>query len=124
MEARDRRASLGLFALAAAAWLVVGVVLLTQDPNADVGIRYAGAGLIGLAAGLTAGPLFWLAGFARQRRISFRGDWQRAARRGAWVGGVVGLIVLLRVEGLFQPQVGLFVIALAIVAEVSLSTRR
>lgn len=124
MEGSDRRASLVLLAAAVVAWLAVAVVLLTQDPNADVGIRYAGAGLIGLAAGLTAAPLFWLAGFARQRRISFLGDWLRAARRGAWVGGVVGLVVLLRVEGLFQPQVGLFVLALAVVAEVSLSTRR
>jgi hypothetical protein len=123
MEARDRRATLGLVVAAVAAWLAVAVVLLTQDPNADVGVRYAGAAVIGLAAGLSAAPLFWLAGFARQRRISFRGDWIRAARRGAWVGGVVGLIVLLRIEGLFQPQVGLFVIALAIVAEVSLSSR-
>lgn len=124
MEVRDRRASLALLAAAVAAWLAVAFVLFTQDPSADVGIRYAGAGLIGLASGLTAAPLFWLAGFARQRRISFRGDWLRAARRGAWVGGVVGLVVVLRVEGLFQPQVGLFVLALAVVAEVSLSTRR
>lgn len=124
MEARDRRANLGLFVAAAVAWLAVAVVLLTQDPLADVGVRYAGAALIGLALGLTTTPLWWLAGFARQRRIAFRGDWGRAVRRGAWVAGVSGLIVLLRLEGLFQPQVGLFVIALAIVAEVSLSTRR
>ena len=124
MERRDRRASLGLFAAAVVAWIAGGVLLLTQDPNAAVSIRYAGAGLMGLAAGLTAAPLFWLVGFARQRRIAFLGDWSRAARRGAWVGGVVGLIVLLRVEGLFQPQIGLFVVALAIVAEVSLSSRR
>jgi len=124
MEQRDRRASLGLFAGAIAAWLAVVFVLVTQDPTGDVGVRYAGAALIGLAFGLTATPLFWLAGFARQRRIAFRGDWPRAARRGGWVGGVSGLLVLFRLEGLFQPQVGLFLIALAIVAEVSLSTRR
>lgn len=124
MEARDRRANLALFVAAALAWLAVVVVLVTQDPTADPRIRYAGAGLIGLASGLIAVPAFWLIGFARQRRIAFLGDWVRAVRRGAWVGGVVGLVVLLRLEGLFQPQIALFVAALAIVAEVSLSTRR
>lgn len=124
MEPRDRRASLALFAVAVVAWIGVGVVLATQDPTTDVGVRYAGSAAIGLAFGLTAAPLFWLAAFVRQHRISFRGDWLRAGRRAAWVGGIAGLIVLLRVEGLFQPQIGLFLIALAIVAEVSLSTRR
>jgi hypothetical protein len=124
MESRDRRASLALVAAAIVAWLAVAIVVFTQDPTSDPGVRYAGAGLIGLASGLTTVPLFWLAAFARQQRISFRGDWGRAARRGAWVAGAVGLIVLLRVEGMFQPQIGLFVVALAIVAEVSLSTRR
>ena len=124
MEARDRRANVALVVAAALAWLVVVVILLTQDPTADARVRYTGAGLIGLASGLTAMPAFWLAGFVRQRHIAFLGDWARAVRRGAWVGGVVGLIVLLRLEGLFQPQIALFVAALAIVAEVSLSARR
>ncbi len=124
MEARDRRANVALLAAAGLAWLAVVVVLVTQDPTADARIRYLGGGLIGLASGLTAIPAFWLIGFARQRRISFLGDWVRAVRRGAWVGGVIGLVVLLRLEGLFQPQIALFVAALAIVAEVSLSARR
>jgi hypothetical protein len=124
MEPRDRRVSLALVGLAAGAWLVVGLVLLTLDPQADPLIRYGGAGLIGLAVGLTAVPLFWLYRFARQRRIAFRGDWSVAARRGAWVGGVVAVIVLLRLEGLFQPQVGLFLAALAVIAELTLSSRR
>lgn len=124
MERRDRWACLALLLAGLLAWLGVAVVLLTQDPGTSAGIRYTGAGLIGLATGLTAAPTFWLVAFALQRRISFRGDWLRAARRGAWVGGVVGLVVVLRVEGLFQPQIGLFVAALAIVAEVSLSARR
>ena len=124
MEVRDRRASVALFGLAVLAWVAVAGVLVTLDPRSDPAVRYGGATLIGAAAGLTAAPLFWLAGFARQGRISFRGDWARAARRAAWVGGVIGLIVLLRLEGLFQPQIALFVIALAVVAEVSLSARR
>ena len=124
MQARDRRLTLALVVMAAASWLVVAAVLLTQDPRADPGIRYLGAAVLGLALAVTCAPLFWLASFVRQQRISFRGDWLRAARRGAWVGGVAGLIVLLRLEGLFQAQLALFVIALAVVAEVSLSTRR
>ena len=73
---------------------------------------------------LTTIPLFWLASFARQRRIAYRGDWARAARRGLWVAALAGGLVLLRLEGLFQPQVALFLVALAAIAEVTLSTRR
>lgn len=124
MEARDRRRNLILFGAAVVAWVAVGVVLLGLDPRTGPGTRYLGAGLIGAAAGLTTAPLFWLLSYARQRRIPYRGDWARALRRGAWVAGVVGVIVLLRLEGLFQLQVGLFLAALAVVAEVSLSARR
>ena len=124
MEARDRRASLALFGAAAVAWLVVTIVLLTFDPRSDPLVRYGGATLIGAAFGLTTAPLFWLATFARQRRIAFRGDWLRAGRRAGWVAGVVGVVVLLRLEDLFQPQIGLFLAALAVVAEVSLSGKR
>jgi hypothetical protein len=124
MEARDRRRNLILFAAAALAWLAVAAVLVGLDPRTDPGIRYLGAGLIGAALGLTAAPLFWLLSYARQRRIAYRGDWARALRRGAWVAGVAAVVVLLRLEGLFQLPIGLFLAALAIVAEVSLSARR
>jgi len=123
MEGRDRRLALVLFAGAAAAWLAVGAVLLSLDPRADVGTRYLGAGTLGLAFGLTAAPLFWLLAYARQRRIAYRGDWTRALRRGAWVAGLVGVVVFLRLEGLFQLPIGLFLAALVVVAEVSLSGR-
>jgi hypothetical protein len=124
MEARDRRRNLILFAAAALAWLAVAAVLVGLDPRTDPGIRYLGAGLIGAALGLTTAPLFWLLSYARQRRIAYRGDWARALRRGAWVAGVAAVVVLLRLEGLFQLPIGLFLAALAIVAEVSLSARR
>ena len=124
MEARDRRYNLALFAAAAAAWIGVAIVLLTQDPRADPAIRYLGAGLIGVAFALTTVPLFWLLAFARQRRIAYLGDWPRALRRGAWVGGYIGLIAALRLEDLFQLPIALFVAALVVVAEVSLSGRR
>ena len=124
MEARDRRYNLALFAAAVVAWLAVAIVLLTQDPRTDPGIRYVGAGLIGLAFALMTAPLFWLFAFARQRRIAYRGDWPRALRRGAWVGGYAGLVTALRLEGLFQLPIALFLAALIVVAEVSLSGRR
>ena len=85
---------------------------------------FLGAGLIGLALGLTATPLFWLSVFARHRRIAYRGDWVRAIRRGAWVAVVVAVLVVLRLQGLFQladravhPRDG-------VVAEATLSAER
>jgi hypothetical protein len=69
-------------------------------------------------------PLFWLAVFARHRRIAYRGDWLRAIRRGAWVGVVVFVLVVLRLQGLFQLPVALFILAMVIVAEAALSADR
>ena len=122
MQARDRRFSLVLFGLAVAAWAVVGVAALTVDPLANPGAGFVGAAALGSAAGLTATPLFWLVWFARQRRIAYRGDWVKAVRRGAWVGILVAVFVVMRLNGVFQPQIGLFIIALALVAEVTLSS--
>src|SRR5215218_3509113 len=64
MEARDRLANLGLFAAAAIVWVLVGLVVTTRDPRLDAGAGFLGAGLIGLAVGLTVAPLFWLSVFA------------------------------------------------------------
>jgi len=124
METRDRRANLALFASAAAAWLIVGWVVLTLDPLSNPGAGYLGAVAMGLATGLTTVPLFWLAVFSRHQRIAYRGDWLRAGRRGAWVGIVVALFVLMRVLGIFQPPIGLFLVALVIVAETAISGQR
>jgi hypothetical protein len=121
MEPRDRRRNLLLFGLAAASWVVVAVVASNLDPLGDPSAGLIGAFALGLAASLTAAPLFWLAGFVRQRRIAYRGDWVRAIRRGAWIGVLVAVFVVMRVNGLFQPQIGLFFIALALVAEITLS---
>ena len=124
METRDRRLNLALFGAAGIAWLAVAVIVLTVDPRSGTAARNLGAIAIGAAFGLTTAPLFWLGAFARQRRIAFKGDWARALRRAAWVAGLVGVVVWLRLEGLFQPPIGLFLAALVIVAEVSLSSRR
>jgi hypothetical protein len=122
MEARDRLVNLGLFAAAAVVWLLVGLVITTRDPTVDPGAGFLGAALIGLAVGLTSMPLFWLTVFARHRRIAYRGDWIRAIRRGAWVGVIVVLFVVLRLQGLFQVPIGLFVIVMVFIAETALST--
>jgi hypothetical protein len=124
MEPRDRLANLALFGAAAIVWILVGLVVTTRDPRVDSGAGFLGAGLIGIAVGLTTIPLFWLSVFARHRRIAYRGDWMRAVRRGAWVTVVVAVLVVLRLQNLFQPQVALFILAMVVVAEATLSVER
>jgi hypothetical protein len=121
MNQRHRRITLTLFGLAVLAWAVVAVVATNVDPLSSPGAGFVGAAALGIAAWLTVAPLVWLVGFARQRQIAYRGDWLRALRRGAWVGLLVGLFVVMRLNGIFQPQIGLFLVALALVAEVTLS---
>lgn len=117
METKDRRTNLAFFAAAFAAWLMVGVIVLTRDPVIEPAAGYVGALLMAAAVGLTTVPLFWLVAFARSRRIAYRGSWTRAIRRGGWVGLVVGIFVILRLQDLFQPQLALFIVAMVLVAE-------
>ena len=124
MEARDRLTNVSVFAAAGFVWLLVGLVVTTRDPLIDTGAGFLGAGLIGLAIGLTAIPLFWLSAFARHRRIAYRGDWIRAVRRGAWVAIVVSLLVVLRLQNLFQIPIALFIVTMVFVAEATLSVER
>jgi len=124
METRDRRTNLAFLAAALAAWLVVAVIVSTRDPILDPIGGYAGAASMAGAVGLTAVPLFWLAAFARGRRVAYRGSWGRAARRGAWVGLIAGVLVVLRLQELFQPQLALFIVALVLVAESTISMER
>jgi hypothetical protein len=124
VEARDRLTNVSVFAAAGFVWLLVGLVVTTRDPLIDTGAGFLGAGLIGLAIGLTAIPLFWLSAFARHRRIAYRGDWIRAFRRGAWVAIVVALLVVLRLQNLFQIPIALFIITMVFVAEATLSVER
>lgn len=120
MYARDRLANLGLFGLAAVAWASTAILFTTRFPE-GLAVQATGAVLLGLAFGLTTTPLFWLAVFGRHRRIAYRGDWLKAARRGAWLGFLVAAFVLLRSQGAFSPPIGLFLVAMAIFVEVSLS---
>lgn len=124
MEARDRLTNLALFGAAALVWILVGLVVTSRDPRTDPGAGFVGAILIGLAVGLTVAPLFWLSVFARHRRIAYRGDWIRAIRRGAWVTVVVAVLVVLRLQGLFEPAIALFILAMVVVAEATLSVER
>ena len=124
MEARDRLTNLGFFAAAGVVWILVALVVTTRDPKVDPAAGFVGALLIGLALGLTVVPLFWLGVFARHRRIAYRGDWTRALRRGAWVAIVGTIFVILRLQGVFQPPIALFIVALVILAEATLSVER
>jgi hypothetical protein len=124
VESRDRLLNLGILVAAAAAWAVVALVVLNRDPLEDPVAGLLGAVAMGTAVGLSATPLFWLAVFARHGRIAYRGDWLRAARRGLWLGLVVGLFVELRVVGVFSLPIALFIIVLVLFAELTLSIER
>ncbi len=124
MESRDRTANLACFAAAAVVWVLVGFVVTTRDPTLDPSAGFVGAALIGLAVTLTVIPLVWLTTFGRHRRIAYRGDWVRAIRRAAWIGIVVAILVILRLQGLLELPIAIFIIALVVVAEATLSAER
>jgi hypothetical protein len=124
MDSRDRLANLGYFAAAAVVWLLVGLVVTTRDPAVDRAAGFVGAALIGLAVALTLVPLMWLTVFGRHRRIAYRGDWLRAIRRSAWVGIIVAALIVLRLQDLLELPIALFIIALTLVAEATLSAER
>ncbi|MEA2620635.1 MAG: hypothetical protein QOC97_1408, partial [Chloroflexota bacterium] len=85
---------------------------------------FLGAALMGLAIALTLIPIIWLTVFGRHRQIAYRGDWPRAIRRGAWAGIIVAVLVILRLQGLLELPIAVFMIALALVAEATLSAER
>ncbi len=124
MEARDRLINLGIFGAAAVVWLLVALIVTTRDPVADPVSGYLGAMLIGLAVGLTTTPISWLIVFGRHRRIAYRGDWTRATRRAGWVGLIVAIFIVLRLQGALEFPIALFILALAVVAESTLSADR
>jgi hypothetical protein len=121
VEARDRLVNLGLLAAAGVAWILVALVVTTRDPYQDALAGYLGALLIGLAIGLMAIPLCWLVVFGRHRRIAYQGDWVRAARRGGWIGLFVAVLIVLRLVDAFQLPIVLFLAAIFVVAETTLS---
>ena len=124
MDTRDRTANLAIFGAAAVVWILVGLVVTTRDPVVDPSAGIIGALLIGLAVTLTLTPLIWLTVYGRHRQISYRGDWLRAVRRAGWVGIVVAVLIVLRIQGLLELPIAVFMIALVVVAEATLSVER
>ncbi|MGD0019851.1 MAG: hypothetical protein ABSD62_11400 [Candidatus Limnocylindrales bacterium] len=124
MELRDRTGNYLFVLLAIVAWAAALLVLSTTYPRESPTNALVGAGVIGLACGVTAVPLFWLAVFARHRRIAFRGDWSRAIRRGAWVTLIVAILIALRVQNVLSLPIAVFVAALVVLAEITLSAER
>ncbi|MDP8905273.1 MAG: hypothetical protein M3N29_08150 [Chloroflexota bacterium] len=124
MNRADRLANAGLLAASGAAWVSVALVFVTLDPRGNAAVLLTGALLLGAAVALTLTPLLWLAGFARSRRIAYRGDWWRATRRGLLAGLVVALFVLLRAQGVLSVPMALFIVALAVLVELTLRLRR
>ena len=118
---RNRRIALTLLGIGAIAWVVVVGIAVAVNPLTDPGMGLVGAAALGFAVAATAAPVFWLIGFARQRRIAYRGDWLRAIRRGTWVGVLVAIFVVMRLNDIFQLPIALFLVALALVAEVTLT---
>jgi hypothetical protein len=124
MDLRDRTGNYFFVLLAIAAWAAVFVVLSTTYPLENPTNGLVGAGVIGLACGITSIPLFWLAVFAGHRRIAFRGDWSRAIRRGAWVAMVGAILIALRIQSVLSLPIAVFAVALVVLAEITLSAER
>src|SRR6476620_5214139 len=115
MEARDRLSNFAVLGAAVLVWVLVALIVTTRDPVAEPVAGFIGAALIGLAVALTLTPLFWLVVFARHRRIAYRGD---------WIGLIVAIFIGLRLQSALELPIALFIIALAAVAEATLSADR
>jgi hypothetical protein len=124
MERNDRFANLGIFGAAAVTWLLVLLIVTTRDPIVDPVAGFIGAAVIGAAIGLTTIPVFWLVVFGRHRGITYRGDWMRAIRRGSWVGLVIAIFIVLRLQGALELPIALFILVLVFIAEATLSVDR
>jgi hypothetical protein len=124
VERRDRAINYIVFIAGIAAWIVVAQFVTTTPPRQSASAGLTGGGLIGIAAGLTVTPLFWLGAFARHRRIALRGSWVRALRRGGWVAVMVALLVVLRVQEVLSLPIAVFLVAMVALAEATLSVER
>ena len=62
--------------------------------------------------------------FARHRRIAYQGDWFRAARRGGWVGLFVAASSCCGWSARSSSPIVLFLAAIFVVAEITLSAER
>ena len=104
--------------------MLVGLVVTTRDPIVDPSAGFVGARLIGLAVGADAHPAHLADGLRPPPpdRLPGRLDAGGPARR--WVGIVVAVLVVLRLQGLLELPIALFMIALVVVAEATLSAER
>jgi hypothetical protein len=119
----DRLANICLLVLAVAAWGAVVYLFMSYPPTESATSLLAGGLLLGTAVGLTLAPVFWLVAFVRNNRIAYRGSWWRAGRRAALCGLVVSLFVLIRGQGMFSVPLMLFIVAMAVLVELTLSLR-
>ena len=123
MNRADRLANLALIVFAVTAWAAVAFLFAYQAPDEGATPLLAGALLLGAAVALTLAPVLWLFGFVRHNRIAYRGDWWRALRRGVLAGLVVALYVFMRGQGLYSLPLMLFIVAMAVLIELTLSLR-
>jgi hypothetical protein len=79
--------------------------------------------LAALCVGLLVAPFAFLADFALNRRIVYRGAWWRAGRRAALAALVVAVVAALRLGGALTVPVLIFVVLLAIIVERFVSAR-
>jgi hypothetical protein len=119
----DRLTNLFLYLLAIVAWVAVAFAFTSYSPNEGAAALLAGALLLGAAVGLTLAPLFWLASFVRSNHIAYRGSWWRAGRRAGLCALVVALFILLRGQGIDSVPLLLFIVAMAVLVELTLSLR-
>jgi hypothetical protein len=98
-------------------------VVLNYYPSESAPGLLAGAALLGTAIALSVTPVLWLTSFVMSRRIAYRGTWWRAGRRAALVGLIATMFVLMRGQGSFSVPLALFVVAMAVLVEVTLSVR-
>lgn len=119
----DRLLNFSLFAGAVAAWAAMAYVFLNHYPTESAASLLAGAILVGASIGLTAAPLFWLGSFISTNRIAYRGSWWRAGRRAALCGLVAGLLVLMRGQDVFSIPLAVFIVAMAVLVELTLTMR-
>jgi hypothetical protein len=124
VNSADRLANIGLFFVAVSAWVGLAFVLLNLDPRGNAAVLLAGALLLGAATASSIAPLLWLAGFLRNGRIGYRGDWWRAVRRAALIGLVAALFVLLLGQAALSLPLALFLVAMAVLVELTMSLRR
>ncbi|MFN8621602.1 MAG: hypothetical protein U0869_12745 [Chloroflexota bacterium] len=139
MSSRDRTTGLLLLGLALLAWIAVAWLLVSRSPVGQPLVQLAGAVAIGTAVGISLWPAFWLVdavragrpgegddpdGVAVRRAPRPRGDWSTAGRRALVAGLTVGVLVMLRGQGVLGLPLAIFVVTLAVLVEVAFTVRR